>query len=122
MTTGTCPSCTLCAVASASARENPATPGSAASRADRLCPADVASSMSWTRPPRVSGVCNRASAPACSSARDARFAAFELVEYNPRHDQHDNQGGGITAHLALDLLGSVAGALHAQRREYASAA
>ncbi len=50
-------------------------------------------------------------------ARDARFAAFELVEYNPRHDK-----GGITAHLALDLLGSVAGALHAQRREYASAA
>ncbi|CAJ0822403.1 MULTISPECIES: arginase [Ralstonia] len=50
-------------------------------------------------------------------ARDARFAAFELVEYNPRHDKD-----GITAHLALDLLGSVAGALHAQRREYASAA
>ncbi|AMP38875.1 MULTISPECIES: arginase [Ralstonia solanacearum species complex] len=50
-------------------------------------------------------------------ARDARFAAFELVEYNPRHDK-----GGITARLALDLLGAVAGALHAQRREYASAA
>jgi arginase len=50
-------------------------------------------------------------------ARDARFAAFELVEYNPRHDK-----GGITAHLALDLLASVAGALHAQRREYATAA
>jgi arginase len=50
-------------------------------------------------------------------ARDARFAAFELVEYNPRHDK-----GGITARLALDLLGSVAGALHAQRRAYASAA
>lgn len=50
-------------------------------------------------------------------ARDARFAAFELVEYNPRHDK-----GGITARLALDLLGSVAGALHAQRREYATAA
>ncbi|MBX9430938.1 arginase [Ralstonia pseudosolanacearum] len=50
-------------------------------------------------------------------ARHARFAAFELVEYNPRHDK-----GGITARLALDLLGAVAGALHAQRREYASAA
>ncbi|MDB0567756.1 arginase [Ralstonia solanacearum] len=50
-------------------------------------------------------------------ARDARFAAFELVEYNPRHDK-----GGITARLALDLLGAVAGALHAQRRAYASAA
>ena len=50
-------------------------------------------------------------------ARDARFVAFELVEYNPRHDK-----GGITAQLALDLLGSVAGALHAQRKEYATAA
>ncbi|ATJ87526.1 arginase [Ralstonia solanacearum] len=50
-------------------------------------------------------------------ARDARFAAFELVEYNPRHDK-----GGITARLALDLLSAVAGALHAQRRAYASAA
>jgi arginase len=50
-------------------------------------------------------------------ARDANFAAFELVEYNPRHDK-----GGITAHLAMDLLASVAGALHAQRREYATAA
>ncbi|WP_426396401.1 arginase [Ralstonia sp. R-29] len=50
-------------------------------------------------------------------ARDARFVAFELVEYNPRHDK-----GGITARLALDLLGSVAGALHAQRKKYATAA
>ena len=50
-------------------------------------------------------------------ARDARFAAFELVEYNPRHDK-----GGITARLALDLLRSVAEALHARRREYATAA
>ncbi len=50
-------------------------------------------------------------------ARDERFAAFELVEYNPRHDR-----GGVTARLALDLLGAVAGALHAQRRKYASAA
>lgn len=50
-------------------------------------------------------------------AREARFTAFELVEYNPRHDKD-----GITARLALDLLGSVAGALHAQRREYATAA
>ncbi|MGF2530895.1 hypothetical protein ACQUWX_24645, partial [Ralstonia pseudosolanacearum] len=59
----------------------------------------------------------RTGARCSSSGSHARFAAFELVEYNPRHDK-----GGITARLALDLLGAVAGALHAQRREYASAA
>ncbi|GCB06004.1 arginase [Ralstonia sp. SET104] len=73
--------------------------------------------------PETDGLTAQGMAQALATcARDARFAAFELVEYNPRHDQHDSQGSGITARLALDLLGSVAGALHAQRREYATAA